>query len=104
MTFLSCSYYEPWWGYFLRLLFEGTAELMLYATPVVICAVVWDVFGDKESKPRDMTVLGLDAGAETYLPSGNSDFPLWTVLLYLLTGSVTFGVGLLLFDAVQALS
>ncbi|MCA1627258.1 MAG: hypothetical protein LC742_04770 [Acidobacteria bacterium] len=51
-----------------------------------------------------MTVLGLDASAETYLPSGNSVFPLWTVLLYLLTGSVTFGIGLLLFNAVQALS
>ncbi|MCA1577936.1 MAG: hypothetical protein LC794_11315 [Acidobacteria bacterium] len=103
MFTLSC-FYEPWWAYLLRILFEGSAELMLYATPVAICAVVWDVFGNKESTPQDMTVLGLDASAETYLPSGNSVFPLWTVLLYLLTGSVTFGIGLLLFNAVQALS
>ena len=104
MSFLSCSYYEPWWTYPLTVLLEGTADLMIYSTPVAICAVIAYVFADKESKSPTMTVLGLDASAETYLPSADSHFPMWTVLLYLITGVLTFELGLLVFDFVQALS
>jgi hypothetical protein len=103
MLFLSCAYYEPWWAYLLRMLFEGTAELMLYSTPVAICAVVWDVFANKESPRTDVSFLGLDEGAQPYSPTVEAVFPLWTVLLYLLTGVATFSFGVYVFDTVQGL-
>lgn len=103
MFILSC-FYEPWWAYFLRVLFEGTAELMIYGTPVAICVVVWDVFANKESPSGDIKFLGLDDSAPTYSPSAEASFPILTVLLYLFTGFITFGLGVLSFDFVQALS
>ena len=104
MTFLSCTYFEPWWAYLLRILFEGTAELMVYGTPIAICAVVWDVFANKGSTLAGVSFLGLDESAQTYSPPVEAGFPLWTVLLYLLTGLATFGLGVLIFDAVHVLS
>jgi hypothetical protein len=103
MFILSC-FYEPWWAYALRVLLEGTAELMIYGTPVAICAVVWDVFANKGSKPADISFLGLDENAPTYSPSVEAGFPIWTVLLYLVSAFITFGLGVAVFDAVQALS
>ena len=99
-----CFCYEPWWAWALRMVFEGTAELMLYSTPVAICAVVWDVFANKGSTPAGVSFLGLDESAQTYSPTVEAVFPLWTVLLYLLTGVATFSLGVFLFDFVQTLS
>ena len=86
------------------MLFEGTAELLFYATPITICAVVWDVFANKGSSLAGVSFLGLDESAQTYSPAVEAVFPLSTVLLYLLTGFITFRLGVLIFDAVQALS
>ena len=103
MTFLSCTYFEPWWEYLLRMLFEGATELMVYGTPIAICAVVWDVFANKGSTLAGISFLGLDESAQTYSPATEAAFPIWIVLRYLLTGVLTFGLGVLIFDAVQAL-
>ena len=100
----GCFCFEPWWVYLLRMLLEGGTELMFWLTPAAICAVVWDAFSRHNDTGQEITVLGLDASMEAYLPSANCDFPMWTVLLYLITGVLTFGLGLLVFDVMHALS
>ena len=67
-----------------------------------MCVVVWDVFANKESKPAVVSFLGLDESAQTYSPAIEAAFPIWTVLLYLLTGVATFELGVLVFDFAQA--
>lgn len=99
-----CFCYEPWWAYLLRMLLEGATELMIYATPAAICAVVWDVFANHGESRKDITVLGLDASTPIYLPTTQRTASGWRLLLYLLTGFSTFGFGVLVFDLVQALS
>jgi hypothetical protein len=104
MFVLSCFYYEPWWAWALRMLLEGATELMVYATPVAICVVVWDIFGKHGDTSGNMTTLGLDASAPTYLPAVEQGVSAWRLVLYLLTCVTTFGFGVLSFDFVQALS
>ena len=104
MSFLSCIYYEPWWAYLLRMVLETVTELMIYATPAAICVVVWDVFVKHNDTREEMTTLGLDAGAPTCVPAYEKGVSAWSLLLYLLTGFATFGLGVLVFDAVQLLS
>jgi hypothetical protein len=65
---------------------------------------VWDVFANKGSTSPGIRFLGLDESAQTYSPPVEGVFPLWTVLLYLLTGVATFSLGVYVFDTVQALS
>jgi hypothetical protein len=99
-----CFCYEPWWAYALREVLETTTELMVYATPVAICVVVWDIFAKHNDTGKEMTILGLDVSAPTYLPASEPGVSGWRLLLYLLTGLSTFGFGVLVFDAVQLLS
>ena len=88
----------------LRELLEGATVLMLYATPVAICYVVWDVFANHTESRNEVTVLGLEASTPIYLPARERTTSGWRLLLFLLTGVSTFGLGVLVYDFVQALS
>ena len=102
---VSCCFcYEPWWAYALREVLEIATVLMVYATPIAICGVVWDVFANHTESRNEVTVLGLEASTPIYLPARVRRASGWRVVLYLLTGVSTFGLGTLIFDLVQALS
>ena len=100
----SCFCYEPWWAYELRQVLELAAVLMICLTPVAICVIVWDVFLNHTESRQEVTVLGLDASTPIYLPTNERTVSVWRFLLHLLTGFSTFGLGVLVFDFVQALS
>ena len=69
-----------------------------------IFIVLWNVFVTNRTAPG-VLVLGLE---ESSLPpcalEARSHITIWRLLLYLLTGVVTFWLGVLSFDAVQSLS
>jgi hypothetical protein len=77
---------------------------MIYFTPVAICVVVWDVFSNHTNTRQEITVLGLDASAPNYLAVSTQSVSGWRVILYVITGVSTFGLGVLVFDVVQAIS
>jgi hypothetical protein len=77
---------------------------MVYATPIAICGVVWDVFSNHTESRQEVTVLGLEASTPVYLPARERKASGLHLLLYLLTGFLTFGLGVLVFDFVQALN
>ena len=101
---VTCCCFEPEWACVFKAVLEGATELMIFCTPVAICVVVWDVFSNHTESRNEVTVLGLDASTPIYLPTRERTVYGWRLLLYLLTGVTTFGLGVLLFDAVQALS
>jgi len=51
-----------------------------------------------------MSFLGLDDSSPTYSPAFEPGISGWALLLYLLTGVLTFFVGVLAFETVHALS
>jgi hypothetical protein len=101
---VSCCFcYEPWWAYALREVLELASVLMICLTPIAICVVVWDVFLNHTESRQEVTVLGLEASTPIYLPTHERTVSVWRLLFYLVAGVSTFGLGVLIFDAVQAL-
>lgn len=102
---VTCCFCEPQLVYDLATLLEDVNELMLYTAPAATCVVLWKVFVTNRRSPRgDMTVLGLDESASTYSPVYGPGISTWVLLLYILTSVLTFGLGLLAFEVVRALS
>ncbi|HEX6285574.1 MAG TPA: hypothetical protein VFZ71_11900 [Pyrinomonadaceae bacterium] len=101
---VTCCTCEPELAYDLTMFLQDFNEFMVYTTPVAICVVLWKIFVTNRTTPRgDITVLGLDESSTTYSPPFKRGVTFWTLLLYLLTGFTTFGLGVLAFEAVQAL-
>ena len=102
---VTCCFCEPELTYHLDTFLEDLAEFMLYTTPTAIVVILWKVFITNRRTPRgNLTVLRLDESSETYSPlvsTGPSDL---LVILYLLTGMLTFSFGVLAFDAMRAFS
>ena len=72
------------------------------AIPVVIFVFLWKNFAANAAAPPSEAVgFGLDAPSPISLNTGLSG---WAVALYILTGFVTFTLGFLAFQAVQAFS
>lgn len=102
---VTCCFCEPELAYDLATFLQDFNEFMVYTAPVAMCVVLWKIFVTNRSTPRgDMTVLGLDESSGTYSPPFQRGVTFGTLLLYLLTGFTTFGLGVLIFDAVQAWS
>ena len=102
---VTCCFCEPELAYDLATFLQDFNEFMVFTAPVAICVVLWKIFVTNRSTPRgDMTVLGLDESSGTYSPPFQRGVTFGTLLLYLLTGFTTFGLGVLIFDAVQAWS
>ncbi len=101
---VTCCFCEPWWVYLLRDLLESTTVLMICLTPVAICVVLWDVFANHTAARQEVTVLGLEASTPIYLPARERIVSRRRFCLHLLTGFTTFGIGVFVFDFVQALS
>jgi hypothetical protein len=102
---VTCCFCEPELAYRLATFLEDLNELMLYVAPVAICIVLWKVFVTNRTTVRgDVTVLGLDASSTTYSPLPEPGVSGWALLLYFFTSVLTFGLGLLAFETVQALS
>ena len=102
---VTCCFCEPQLAYDLATFLEDFNEFMVYTVPVAIMVVLWKIFVTNRTTPRgDMTVLGLDDSSATYSPPFKRGVTFCMLLLYLLTGFITFGFGVLVFDLVQALS
>jgi hypothetical protein len=102
---VTCCFCEPELAYDLATFLQDFNEFMIYTAPVATCVVLWKIFVTNRSTPRgDMTVLGLDESSAIYSPPFQRGVTFCTLLLYLLTGFTTFGLGVLVFNAVQALS
>ena len=96
-----CLFYEPAWPTFS----QDLGELLLYVAPGVICALLWKIFVTNRTQPRgNILGLGLDDSSSVYSALPEPAISGWTVLLYVLTIVLTFGLGVLAFDVVQALS
>ena len=102
---VTCCFCEPELTYHLDAFLQDLGEFMVYTTPTALGVVLWKVFITNRRTPRgDITVLRLDESAETYSPAINSKPSALVILLYLLTGMLTFELGVLAFDAVRAFS
>ena len=102
---VTCCFCEPQLTYHLETFIQDLAEFMLYTTPSTLIIILWKVFITNRRMPRgNLTVLRLDESAETYSPVVNEGPSDLLVILYLLTGMLTFTVGVLAFDAVRAFS
>jgi hypothetical protein len=101
----TCCFCEPELTYHLTTFLEDLNEFLVYTTPTAVAVVLWKVFITNRRTPRgDITVLRLDESAETYSPTITGGPTKLVIMLYLLTGMFTFGMGVLAFAAVRALS
>jgi hypothetical protein len=102
---VTCCFCEPELAYDLATFLQDFNEFMIYTAPVATCVVLWKIFVTNRSTPRgDISFLGLDESSQTYSPVVERDFSVWSLVLYLFAGLVTFSLGVLVFDAVQVLS
>ena len=102
---VTCCFCEPELTYHLETFLQPLAEFLLYTTPTAIVVVLWKVFITNRRTPRgNLTVLRLDESSETYSPMVNPGPSDLLVILYLVTGMLTFSLGVLVFEAVRAFS
>src|SRR5690242_16796395 len=102
---VTCCFCEPELTYHLDTFLQDLAEFMVYTTPSTLIVILWKVFVTNRRTPRgNLTVLRLDESAETYSPMASAGPSDSLVILYLLTGMLTFSLGVLAFDAVRAFS
>ena len=102
---VTCCACDPEMTYNVAIFLQDCNEFMVYTVPVAICVVLWKIFVTNRTTPRgDMTFLGLDESSATYSPPVQRGVTFGTLLLYLLTSVSTFGLGVLVFGAVQLLS
>lgn len=92
---LCPMYYSPW--YEISILFEVATLSMI---PFVIGFMLWKIFVTNRMNPRgNVCVLGLTETSATAAEMYGRKIPYWTFALYVLTGLVTFKLGLLAFDS-----
>ena len=102
---ITCCFCEPELTYHLDTFLQDLAEFMVYTTPSTLIVILWKVFVTNRRTPRgNLTVLRLDESSATYSPMASAGPSDLLVILYLLTGMLTFSLGVLAFDAVRAFS
>lgn len=75
-------------------------ELLIVVIPASLAFLLWRVFITNRVGPRaGITVLGLDESSETYSPPGDSRLSHYLSLPYVLTGVLTFLIGLIAYEA-----
>ena len=101
---VTCFSCDPELTYHLDVFLQDLAEFILYTTPTAIGVVLWKIFITNRRTPRGcLTVLRLDESADTYSPPTGGPSTL-VLVLYVLTGMFTFELGVIVFDAMHALS
>ena len=102
---VTCCFYEPDLTYNLDVFLPDLAAFILYTTPTAIGLVLWKIFITNRRTPQGgLTVLRLDESADTYSPVPHPGASALVIVLNVLTGMFTFELGVLVFDAMHALS
>jgi hypothetical protein len=98
MMLCGSFYYDSPW-YQVRDFVELVSVLMILLVPPAICYMLWRIFVTNRMNPRgDVCVLGLCETSATPAELYGRRISCWTFGLYVLTGLVTFKLGLLAFD------
>ncbi|HSK64144.1 MAG TPA: hypothetical protein VK893_09890 [Pyrinomonadaceae bacterium] len=93
--------FDPVFGLFDFLGFFSVAAVL--AIPIGMFVFWWNNFVANQPAPRsEEEVLSLDDNAPLYSTHEEPGHSTWMVALYLLTGLVTFSLGVLAYDAVHA--
>jgi len=79
--------------------FSDVGQFLPVVVPLAIGYTLWRIFVTNRSNPAGSLILGLDENAATYTELYSRRIPWRALCIYVLTGAVTFKLGVLAFEA-----